>query len=363
MTESTWMIIAGAAVTLFVIDMIITAAVFQRRRLRRRERFAASAKLHAISKQATFEVGDDVRPLVEELLTEPNWSVLRDLSERIIARGDGTVVEPLTAVLVASRGTLASSSRSSHPTPLQYFVVRILTQLGEGRLDPAKLSVGLDSVDLVTRELVAGLLAEFPDERALGALIGAMFREDSTAQIVRTTAIALGRIGGKKAMEALRRYATTGLWKVCALRGLAAYVESQQLSPEQMRAVAETVASTLEAHGGVRERECAGEALGAMGEEIVGYLEAAIKKHPEPHSAVVEAFVDALGRIGGEAAIAALGRIAEDDEQHRRFHAVRALAGLNTEKARDTLENYKPRPHDTAVNLTVSDALKAVESQ
>jgi hypothetical protein len=346
-----------------VVDVLVTAGAFYRRRLRKMKRVAASKELRAISQRASLDVSEAARPLVEELLREPNWSVLRDLSDRIVASGDSSVITPLTDVLVASRGTPARSRRASHPTPLQYFVVRILKQMGRGRIKLSELARGLDSVDIVTRELVAELLAEFPDERASGALIGAMFREDSTAQIVRTTAMALGRIGGKKPLEALRRYASSGRWSVCALKGLSSYVESQPLSPEHMRGIAETVVATLESHGGVRERECAAQTLGAMEESIVGYLEAAVAKHPEPHSAVMEAAVDAIGRIGGVTATAALGRIAEDDEQNRRFRAVRALAFLKTQEAHDALTRYRPRSHDTAVNLAVSDALEGLESQ
>lgn len=360
MTATLWMLIAAVAVTLLVVDLGFTAWSWQRRRQRQAEREAVEAGQVDLTSRVLSQVSVTARPLVELLLTEKHWAVARDVSERLIASGDRSIVAPLVEVLLASRGVAARGGTPGHPTPLQTFVFRILTKLGDGNgVAPFRLAAGLRSVDPVTRQLAAELLARFGDDSVTGALIEAMFAPDSSPEVVRCCGLALGRIGGPRALEALLRYLSVGERPVSAFRGLQELATAHPLSPDRARALVDAVLAAVERHPGTRERQCAATVLGALGPGTIPSLRAAIERHAEPHDPLGEVAVLALGLVGGPEAVASLQELSRGEQQPLRLLAVQALAGMKTPEARQALEDVPHREHDTAVGLVVAEALRA----
>jgi len=360
MDATLWMMIAAVAVTLLVVDLAFTLWTWQRRRVRQAEREALTAVPEDLTSRVLSQVSATARPLVELLLTEKHWAVARDVSERLIVLGDRSIVAPLVEVLLASRGMPARGGTPGHPSPLQTFLFRVLSKLGDGAgVAPFRLATGLRSIDPVTRQLAAELLARFGDDSVTGALVEAMFAPDSTPEVVRCCGLALGRIGGQRPLEALLRYAAVGERPVSAFKGLQELASAHPLSPDRARAVTEAVLSAVERHPGTRERQCAVTVLGALGAGQLPYLTTVIERHPEPHDPLAEVAVLSFGAMGGAEAVAALQELSRGDSQPLRLLAVQALAGMSTPEARQALEGVPHREHDTAVGMVVAEALKA----
>jgi HEAT repeat protein len=357
MSTDLWMIVAGVAVVLLLVDLVVSAAFFGRRFLTLQVRRKSTARLEEARGKAAAAVREDARPLVEAFLAEQHWANLRDLADQLMALDDPSVVAPLAEVLLASHGTFGRN-HVGHPTPLQFFLVRILARCGKGRVDLQQLAQGLRSPDPVTRDLVAELLGELGDESVAGPLVEALFDAGTTPETARAVGVTLGRIGGPRALDALLRYATTGRWAVCAVKGLGAFAKGHALAESRAQAVAGAVVASLQRQGGVRERQCAADALGSLGEPVLSLLVEAVRREADPHGPVVEACVTALGMVGGPKATEALRAIADDEAQPHRFWATRALAAMGTDEARRVLRDRRGRERDTAVSLVISDALK-----
>jgi HEAT repeat protein len=170
--------------------------------------------------------------------------------------------------------------------------------------------------------------------------------------------VALGRIGGTRALDALLRYATAGERPVSVFRGLQEFASLHPLAPDRAREVSQAVLDAVARHAGTRERQCAVNVLGALGPALLPALKVVIERHAEPHDPLAEVAVLGLGAIGGSEALGVLTDLSLDDRPPLRLLAVQALAGMATPDARQALEAVDRRPHDTAVGLVVGEALK-----